>query len=108
MGSYVQLQFDDVSSSKSEQLIAALNEAGYEGFEEGENILKAFISSHDFDETASRQIAESLQVNFSKTIIEETNWNQVWESNFQPVIVDEFVGIRASFHDPLNTVPVEL
>ena len=24
-------------------------------------------------------------------MIEETNWNQVWESNFEPVIVDDFV-----------------
>ena len=35
-----------------------------------------------------------------KSIIEETNWNQVWESNFEPVVVDDFVSVRAEFHKP--------
>jgi ribosomal protein L11 methyltransferase len=47
-------------------------------------------------------------VHFSKTIIEETNWNEVWESNFQPVIVDLFVGIRAGFHNAIKDVEHEI
>jgi ribosomal protein L11 methyltransferase len=35
---------------------------------------------------------------YSKSIIKEENWNAVWESNFEPVRVGDFVGIRANFH----------
>ena len=35
---------------------------------------------------------------YSKSIIKEQNWNAVWESNFDPVRVGDFVGIRAHFH----------
>ena len=32
----------------------------------------------------------------------------MWESNFQPVIVDQFVAIRADFHDPISQVQHEI
>ncbi len=32
----------------------------------------------------------------------------MWESNFEPIIVDEFVGIRASFHPPFKNVQHEI
>ncbi len=53
-------------------------------------------------------LTSSLQLSFSKTIIEETNWNQVWESNFDPVIVDDFVAVRAHFHEPIKNVQHEI
>ncbi len=35
--------------------------------------------------------------------IEEVNWNEVWESNFQPVEIQDFCRIRADFHDELSS-----
>jgi len=32
----------------------------------------------------------------------------LWESNFQPVIIDDFVGIRADFHNQITGVQHEL
>jgi ribosomal protein L11 methyltransferase len=40
--------------------------------------------------------------------IEKQNWNEVWESNFEPVQVEDFVGIRASFHQPIQGVEHEI
>ena len=45
---------------------------------------------------------------FKETLIPEANWNQVWESNFDPVIVDDFVAIRADFHEPVKGVSLEI
>jgi ribosomal protein L11 methyltransferase len=98
MDSSLQLLFEDISPAQSEMLIALLNEAGFEGFEEGDHYLKAFIAPAAFDEIAVKSIAEGLHARFSKTVIGETNWNQVWESNFSPVVIDGFVAIRAGFH----------
>jgi ribosomal protein L11 methyltransferase len=108
MDNHVQILFEDITSEQSGLLIAALSEAGFEGFEEGENELKAFISAASFDETAVKNIADQYHVNFSKTIIEATNWNQLWESNFQPVTIDDFAGIRAFFHEPIRGVTHEI
>ncbi len=44
----------------------------------------------------------SIKLHYTKEKIAETNWNQVWESNFEPVIVNDFVAIRADFHKPIT------
>lgn len=108
MSKYIQIEFQNISQEQSDQLIAQLNEIGFEGFEEQENGLKAFIPLTDYDEVSLNDFTRSLQLNFSKTVIEETNWNQVWESNFDPVIVDDFVAIRADFHAPVSNVQLEI
>ncbi len=108
MSNYIQIEFQDVSIEQTEMLIAELNEIGFEGFEETENKLSAFISGGSYNESGVKEIAEKLSLVFSKTIIEETNWNEVWETNFQPVIVNDFVGIRADFHQPITNVKHEI
>lgn len=95
-------------------LIAELSMIGFDGFEEGENNLKAFIPSDNMDEDAVKEIAAKNNVTFVQSVIEEANWNAVWESNFQPVIVDDFVqgtpwvAIRADFHEPIKEVEYEI
>ena len=37
-------------------------------------------------------------ITYSKSRIKEENWNHIWESNFDPVRINHFVGIRAHFH----------
>lgn len=108
MPNYIQIEFQNISTEQSDLLLAELNEIGFDGFEEGENSLKAFIASTDFDEAAVKRIGEKNAVTFTQSEIEETNWNAVWESNFQPVVVDDFVGIRAGFHEPIKGVEHEI
>lgn len=108
MPDYLKVEFENITTEQSDILIAQLSEIGYEGFEEQENKLKAFIASNEFDETLLKDISTPLQLVFSKTIIGETNWNQVWESNFDPVIVDDFVAVRAHFHEPIKEVEWEI
>lgn len=108
MGEYIQIEFKDISQEQSDLLIALLNEIGFEGFEEGNNNLKAFIPTADFNESVLDENIRSFQASFSQTTIEETNWNKVWESNFEPVIIDDFIAIRADFHEPVSSVQHEI
>lgn len=108
MANYIQLLFENISIHQSDILVAELSDAGFEGFEEDPHSLRAFIDIEKFDERTAREIAEKWQLNFSKSEIIETNWNQVWESGFQPVVIDDFVSIRAGFHEPVKTVQHEL
>lgn len=114
MATYIQLEFQNISLEQSDVLIAQLSEIGFDGFEEEKKNLKAFIPANDFIEAAIKEIAASHNLSFTQSTIEETNWNAVWESNFQPVIVDDFVhrtpwvGIRADFHEPIVGVEHEI
>ena len=108
MANYIQITIQDIEQEKSDQLVAYLSEIGFDGFEEEKNCLKAYISSPDFDEASVEKITGSLQVNYTKTIIEETNWNQLWESNFEPVVVEDFVAVRADFHEPVKQARLEI
>jgi ribosomal protein L11 methyltransferase len=101
VANYIQLEFENISSEQSDILLAQLSAIGFEGFEEEENRLKAFIPSTAFDEVLLNEIIAEKNIPFIKSIIEERNWNAFWESNFDPVVVDDFVAIRADFHEPI-------
>jgi ribosomal protein L11 methyltransferase len=108
MEKYIQIEFHNISNEQSEILIADLSESGFEGFEEEETSLKAFIPENLFNEDLIKEIVIQQNISYIKTVIEETNWNEVWESNFQPVIVDDFVAIRAHFHEPIQSTQFEI
>lgn len=87
-------------------LVAELSEKGFEGFEERiGNILVAYIPEQDFNETDIRSLTASYNIDFTEERIGQTNWNAVWESNFEPVLVDDFCGIRAAFHPEFAPAP---
>ncbi len=89
-------------------MIAQLADAGFEGFEEKDNSLDAFISKNNFDTTLLNEISFKYQTAYTLERIAETNWNQVWESNFEPVIVDDYVAVRADFHKPVTNTKFEI
>jgi ribosomal protein L11 methyltransferase len=89
-------------------LIALLGEMGYEGFEQEDEQLHAFIGEAAFDETALKELLDAHALPYTTQQIEERNWNEEWEKNFQPVVVDGFCAIRAHFHPPMPEVEHEL
>ena len=83
------------SDVDSEILIAFLAEAGFESFENTENGVVAYIPAGDFSE-------DLLPSGYGKAdieLIEDQNWNAVWESNYEPVLIGDSVFIRAPFHE---------
>src|SRR5690606_20374736 len=48
----------------------------------------------------------SLSFSFDK--IEKQNWNEEWEKNYEPIIVDDKCLIRASFHNLDKKYPYEI
>lgn len=114
MKKYIQLEFRPVTAVQAEMLIASLSDAGYEGFEEGEDSLKAFIPSENFNESVLQETAAHYQAGYTTAVINETNWNAAWESGFQPVIVEQeatnlpWAGIRAHFHAPIPGLTYEI
>lgn len=105
---YIKLTFADLQPEQKEILVAQLADAGYEGFEEKENSLDAFISKKNFDTALLNEIAFKYQTSYTLEKIAETNWNKLWESSFEPVIVDSYVAVRADFHKPITTTRFEI
>ena len=108
MGAHIQITFHSLQPEQQEWAIAHLAEAGYDGFEEKEEELVAYIPEEKFDPLVLKELAYKYQFRYSQSRVEEQNWNEVWESNFHPVIIDDFVGIRADFHPPLKNVTHEI
>jgi len=108
MNRYIQISFHPVTPEQSSILVAQLTEIGFEGFEETEDSLQAFIPEKDYDESELQDLQSIADVQFEKSIVEDEDWNAVWESNFEPVVVDDFVYIRADFHPPKKGFTHEL
>jgi ribosomal protein L11 methyltransferase len=64
MSQYIQIEFQNISSAQSDLLIAELSMIGFEGFEERENLLSAFIPSIHFDENAVDELAAKNNLSF--------------------------------------------
>jgi len=108
MNNYIQIKIEDLTSEQSEILIAELGDHGFNGFEEGENFLNAYIEEKNLNEDELQKIIAWHQLRFTKNVIEQKNWNEEWEKNFEPVIVKDFVAVRAEFHQPVKTVKHEI
>ncbi|MEZ5146786.1 MAG: 50S ribosomal protein L11 methyltransferase [Bacteroidales bacterium] len=90
------------SSPGSEIMMALLSEIGYESFEETEEGLKAYINSANFSTgnllDIIKGIAENFDISFEYSEIPNQNWNEVWESAYEPVTIRNDIYIRAPFH----------
>lgn len=96
------------TEEQNEILIALLANIGFEGFEEADQLLKAFIKETEFDELQLEAITEGLQLSYTLDSVEQQNWNAVWEGSFEPVVINNFAAIRAHFHLPVKNVQHEI
>lgn len=90
-----------------EILIAELGYAGFESFVETEDGVTAYIQKDEWntDILNDIQILESHEFEITYTFedIEQTNWNEEWEKNFNPIVVDDVCAVRAPFHEKFDT-----
>lgn len=91
----------------SEILIAELGYAGFESFVETEEGVTAYIQKEEWNENILNDIyilnSDEFEILYDFNEIEQTNWNEEWEKNFNPIIVDDLVSVRAPFHEKPDT-----
>jgi len=104
---YIKIEIKTTSADEAEMIIAYLSDIHFYAFEQENNFLNAYVNEEDFDEQKMKEIL-SPETSFTKNIIEEENWNQQWEYGIEPVIVNEFAGIRPSFSKPIDKVKFDL
>lgn len=98
--------------------------------EEGKEILTAFLEDfpfhtiRDFDEGIEAYISEiddkdfkienltemlpGISFKWKKEFLPHQNWNEEWEKNFEPVIIDNEILIYAPFHKMEKNYPTEI
>ena len=87
-------------------LISILSDYHFEGFEETSDSLKAYIPSEKVSGISVKEILYDNALHhlqFSSHPVEEKNWNEEWEKNFEPVVIADKVAIRAPFHTTFKT-----
>jgi ribosomal protein L11 methyltransferase len=103
---YYELLFTTLPAEDYQQdlLIDALGRIGFDTFEELDFGFKAYIPSNDFDkEKLDEELSlyqDMFSFSYEITLIPQKNWNEVWESNFEPITISDKIFVRATFHLP--------
>jgi ribosomal protein L11 methyltransferase len=111
---YYELIFTTMPTEDYQQdlLINDLAEIGFDTFEMVDFGFKAYIKTATFDEqilsTRLEPYREMFAFSYEVNLIPQKNWNQVWESNFEPMQIRDKVWVRATFHAPRLEFPYEI
>jgi len=92
-------------------LMAELGELNFEGFIETDTGFEAYLPASDFNELVLKSLLIQYNLNADTVVIkivEQQNWNAEWESSFEPVCIGSELRIRAPFHNPDPSYPIEL
>lgn len=84
-----------------EIVMAGLYELGFEAFVEEETGLQAFIPESMWGpekKSETRSLLGKYDLGFAEELLEDKDWNEQWESNFNDILLGGKLQIRAPFH----------
>ena len=85
-----------------EILYAELGDRGFEAFEDTQDGVRAYIKKEQFSKSLLKDLSinriQGQKIEFDIITIVNQNWNAVWESNFNPIVINSNCIIRAPFH----------
>lgn len=103
---YIQVTFSftEIEEYQKDLLIAELADIGFNTFEDTGDGFAGFIDQAGFDEnrlaSAMLQFDDEFEYQYAIAEIAAENWNEEWEKNFEPLIIDDQCYVRATFHEP--------
>ncbi len=99
---YVELNISVADAQESEIVMALLSDYAFEAFDEQEGRLLSYIQLSAWEESRFEveAILRQQELEFTVQDVEQQNWNQEWESGFEPVDIDGEtpIRIRAAHH----------
>ena len=103
----VSIKIAPFTEENAEIITAEVSELPFESFSTEDPYLKCYIQKELYDAHALKIVLSGLEgmgfdVDFSAVLVPPVNWNAVWESQFQPSVVDDTCTIKASFHEGLK------
>lgn len=103
----VAIRISPFSEENAEIVTAEISELAFESFSSEDPYLKCYIQKDLYDAHALKVVMSGVEgygfdVDYSSRLIPATNWNALWESQFEPIVVDGRCTIKASFHEGLR------
>ena len=103
----VSIKITPFSEENAEIVTAEVSELPFESFSNEDPFLKCYIQKDLYDAQALKLYLSGLEgygfeIEHSANLIPATNWNAVWESQFNPIVIDNKCTIKASFHEGLK------
>jgi ribosomal protein L11 methyltransferase len=98
---FTEIIITPINDDTSDIVVALLSEHNYDNFLQEDAILKAYIADEFFDDEILKTELQKFNLQYVKNAIALKNWNAQWEQDYQPVIVNNKVAIRAVFHDEI-------
>lgn len=95
-----------------EIVMAELSAAAYDSFMETDEALHAYVEEELFEEDKLKEVLSRYfpekQISWTCQKLENKNWNEEWEKNFEPVIIGDQCIVKASFHKIEKSYPFEI
>lgn len=93
-------------------VVAELGEIGFESFVESNEGVDAYIQESIFDEDLMKSLNSFnhayFKIEYTKNVIQNQNWNEVWEQSFEPINVNNNCMVRAPFHQSISTIEYDI
>ncbi len=102
---YIQVSITGIPDGEREILMAQLAELGFESFTETDEGVQGFVPVNLFNEAEVnswlQKYGATSGIFYRTELIKAQNWNAIWESEYEPVIIDGKCMVRAPFHQPM-------
>lgn len=110
--SLVKFSSNNIQEWQKDLLIDSLADFGFDTFEDTDTGFNGYIPAAQLLIPALdgllMQNSEDYAIDYQVVDLPEENWNKLWESNFQPIVVDDRCYVRATFHSSKPDFPYEL
>ena len=83
----------------------------YDSFEEKDNGFIAYIDKKKFSKESIKDLLETygqFSVTYKIENLEDRNWNEEWEKNYDPIVVEDQCLIHATFHKVEKKYPIDI
>lgn len=99
----VKFRFEEGRATHNDILIARLSIIGYEAFEEHFDGIDAYITRDKFEENQltklSKDLSSEMEYSCEWKSLENKNWNEEWEANYNCMEINKELLIRSSFYN---------
>lgn len=100
-----------VQPGTEEWVSALLMDAGFDGIEERGDALIAYVNGEFLPgqlQSELENLSTEYRFKYDLETLPNVNWNATWESSFQPIAVEDWCRVRATFHEPDPRFEIEL
>lgn len=103
---YIEVSFEisPFNEDLADCIAAELGELDFESFATEEPYLKGYIQKELYSPSHLKCVMsgfdnrEGVKISYTSALIPQQNWNAVWEADFEPIVIDNKVTVKASYH----------